>query len=140
MVRVEELPAICMYTSFLYQISCVNQEPTCLVHCKNSYGQPVNLEDLPGASESFNRFRGNMPEQLKLYFDQLDYFDGMNQIFKGLRRFTQVCQIVGIIKPLEFGDERLVYEQRFKAFEALSIPQYIPHGAYRETLDRENEI
>ena len=46
MARVEELPSLCMYVSFLYQVSCVNQEPTAYTHCQDVH---VNLEDMHGA-------------------------------------------------------------------------------------------
>ena len=54
----------------------------------------------------------------------------MNEIFKGLRRFTQVCQTIGIIRPLAYGEEELVYESRFRAFEALQIPNYIAYSQF----------
>ena len=68
MVRVEELPSICMYVSYLFQVSCVNQEPTAYAHCRG-LGIPVNLEDMHGAPQPFQNFRQNCSDQLKLLYD-----------------------------------------------------------------------
>ena len=45
-------------------------------------------------------------------------------IFKGLKKFTHVCELVGIIKPLPFGEKKLIYENRLSPFEFLQIPRY----------------
>lgn len=90
MARTDELPMITMYISYLYQLSCVNQDPTAYSHC-SQLGVPVNLEDMSNAPAEFNQLRRNFPAYLKLYFDQLEYFAAMTDVFKGLRRFTQVC-------------------------------------------------
>ena len=62
----------------------------------------------------------------------------MYDIFKGLVRFTQVCQSVGIIKALPYGSEKNLYEARLKPFENLQIPRYQPYDDYKARVDQEN--
>lgn len=78
-----------------------------------------------------------MPAELKLYYDQIDYSVGLHEIYRGLLRFTQVCQIVGIIKPLPYNSEKLIYENRFRAFEVLQIPRYVPYASWKAQMDKE---
>ena len=54
-----------------------------------------------------------------------------------MRRFAQVCQLVGVIKPLPYGSEKIIYETRFKAFEAIPVPKYVSYEVYRETMEKE---
>lgn len=40
---------------------------------------------------------------------------------------------------MPYGEERLVYENRFRAFEDVPVPQYIPYHSYEKQLKIENE-
>ena len=94
MARVEELPIQSMYMSFIYQVACSNFEPTCMTHVQDLIERGlVALSDMPSADPSFHERRRGFPDALKLYFDYMEYFAGLHQIYKGIRRFTQVCQL-----------------------------------------------
>lgn len=67
------------------------------------------MEDMPGSGPEFHQRRQTFPLALKFYFDEIDYTVALHEIWRGLRRFTQVCQLVGIIKPLPYGDLKLIY-------------------------------
>ena len=90
MARVEELPALTTYCSYIYQVCCMNQEPNAYSHVMdmNKAGLRINLEDMPNAHPAFKQRRGDFPPELKLYFDQIDYFVALHEIFKGIRRFS----------------------------------------------------
>lgn len=110
MARVEELPALLMQTGYIYQVSWANQQPTVLQHFADLADQGlVSFENFADSHDKVLQRRQSLPESLKLYCDQLDYFAAMHEMFKGLRRFTQVCELVGIIKPLPRGSAKLLY-------------------------------
>jgi hypothetical protein len=44
----------------------------------------------------------------------------MADVFKGLKYFTQACQLVGVIPQFPYEEEEaLVYEQRFSLFQQI---------------------
>lgn len=74
---------------------------------------------------------------IKLFFDEIDYFQSLHDIYRGLRKFTHVCKLVGIIKPLAFGDEKFNYESRFRPFEFIQIPRYNSYEMYQKSIEME---
>jgi len=46
---------------------------------------------------------------------------------------------MGIIKPLPHGEIKLIYENRFKAFEVLQIPRYNPYEQFLTTHNHDAE-
>ena len=98
----------------------------------------IDAMSISSSHDALTQRRETFSDTLKLYFDQLDYFIALREIFMGLRRFTQVCQLIGIIKPLPYGSEKLLYEARFKAFESIQVPKYVEYEQYREQTDKEN--
>ena len=71
MARVEELPVLTTYCSYIYQVCCMNQEPNAYSHIRDmtSAGLKINLEDMPNAHPAFRERRERFPQVLKLYFD-----------------------------------------------------------------------
>lgn len=143
LVRVEELPFMFTYLAYIYQMNLINLEPTANLHVRDLLMQKQREEfsllmDKATDDEQYQQYRRNFPPALKHFFDSLDLSIGLSLIFRGLKRFTQVCANIGIIKPLPYGDEKLVYESRFRAFECIQVPNHIPYSSYKETLDKEN--
>lgn len=139
MARLEEVPFLLMQTSYVYQVCWANQQPTAMHHVQDLAEQGlVNPDSITNSHESVLQRRQSFSDTLKLYFDQLDYYSAMHEIFMGLRRFTQACQLIGVIKPLPYGSEKLIYENRFKAFESIQVPRYVEYEAYKEQTEKEN--
>lgn len=116
----EELPFIFMQTSYIYQVCWANQHPTAMHNIQDLVNQGfVDNQNLSVSHAAVSKRRESLPDTLKLYFDQLEYFVALHEVFMGMRRFTQACQLIGVIKPLAFGSEKIIYQTRFKAFESI---------------------
>ena len=93
------------------------------------------MEDMAAGSPEFKYRRQNFPDSLKLYFDQVEYSVALHEIFKGLRKFFQVCQMTGIIPMITYGSEKLIYENRLQPFECIFFPRYL---SYEQMLEQHN--
>ena len=97
---------------------------------------------MPNLSEGgpeINDRRKNANRPVAHMLDQVEYLSGMAEVYKGLRRFTQACKLIGVIQPLPYeGEERLLYESRFSLFERIQLPKYVPYETYKEQIDAEN--
>ena len=101
-----------MYTGHIYQFFTLNQEPMVRMHIEDilAKGQ-VSLSNLADGGEDILERRKGMSKAVCHMIDQVDYLQAMSEVFKGLRRFTQACQLCGVIPKLPYEDEeRLVYE------------------------------
>ena len=77
----------------------------------------VSTTNISDGTHKFQQTRKKFTQPMKLLFDQIEFYQAMNDNYKGLRRFIQACHLKGIIKPLPYeGEDKLVYENRFAPF------------------------
>ena len=117
MARPEEFPLLMAQMTYIYQVMGGNNQPTAFQWCGDLAKQGiVNIDNMSQGGPAFHARRCMFSDEVKQFFDQIDYCIAMHELCKGLRRFTQVCQHVGIIKALPYGSEEQLYLNRLKPF------------------------